>query len=247
MTQASPIVEASEVRYDYGQHTALGGLTFAIEPGITGVLGLNGVGKTTLLKLVATVTTPSAGSVRVLGTDTGSGNLTSLRRQLGYLPQDASWPPHLRVRAFLELFAWMRHIPSDEVAGRVAAALARTHTEHLATRKLSALSGGEHRRVMLAQALLHEPRLLVLDEPTAGLDPQQRAEFREMLRELSSTTSTIISTHLLEDVATLADQLLVVHDGRLAFQGRPSDLAGDASATATELEAGFMRVIGTDA
>lgn len=224
------------------------GVTVDIGPGITGLLGLNGAGKTTLLRMVATVTRPSRGSIDVLGQDTSERSLTGTRQRIGYLPQDASWTPSLKVREFLEVFAWMRHVPRREVGSRVDRALDRTHLGSLAHRRLGTLSGGEHRRAMLAQALLADPGLLVLDEPTAGLDPRQRVEMRDLLRDVATDTATVISTHLLEDVATVADEVFVLHAGCMVFSGSCRDLAGvsDGTPSATALEQGFLRVVGAD-
>jgi len=249
-SSADPSVAARlcEVGFDYGPRAAVDGITVDIGPGITGLLGLNGVGKTTLLRMIATVTTPTRGRVEVFGVDTASGELGGVRRRLGYLPQDASWTASLRVREMLEVFAWMRHVPRRSVRGRVDRALERTNMGPLAERRLGTLSGGEHRRAMLGQALLADPGLLVLDEPTAGLDPRQRVEIRRMLAEIAQDTATVVSTHLLEDVSTVADRLLVLDEGALVFAGTPAELAGTSggSPSTTALEQGFLRVIGLD-
>lgn len=238
----------SNVGFDYGKRRAVDGVSVDICPGITGLLGLNGVGKTTLLRMLATVTTPTTGDLEILGVDSASRDLTKVRRRIGYLPQHTAWTASLRVRELLELFAWMRHMPRREVRAKVDRALDRANLVPLADRRLGSLSGGEHRRTMLAQALLADSGLLVLDEPTAGLDPRQRVDIRRLLVDVAQETATIISTHLLEDVSTVADRLLVLSAGSLVFAGTPGELAGTSggSPSVTALEQGFLRVTGPE-
>lgn len=235
--------------YDYGRHCAIGSATADILPGITGLLGLNGVGKTTLLRMLTAVTRPHRGSVEIFGIDTASRSVDSVRRRVGYLPQGATWTPSLRVREFLQLFAWLRHLSPRDQDVRVGLALERTGLGPLAERRLGALSGGEHRRAMLAQSLLADPGFLVLDEPTAGLDPRQRVELRRVLTSVAEEqTAVIVSTHLLEDVSTIADRVIVLAPGQVVFDGTPATLAGTPGErlTATALERGFLRVIDDD-
>lgn len=242
------VVSLHGVGFDYGDLAAVDGVTADIGSGITGLLGLNGVGKTTLLRMIATATRPARGRITILGKDAHARDLAPIRRRLGYLPQDAAWASSVRVRDMLRVFAWMRHIPRRDIEGKVSYVLCRTAMSGLAERRLGTLSGGEYRRAMLAQALLAEPGILILDEPTAGLDPRQRVQIREMLVDIATDTAVMISTHLLEDVSTIADRLLVLDGGRLVFSGSSAELAGngDGVPSATALEKGFLRVIDTD-
>lgn len=239
------VARLDRVGFDYREFAAVEDLSLEIGSGITGLLGLNGVGKSTVLRMLATATVPSRGRLEILGVNPQGGDVRKLRRHLGYLPQDPYWSPGLRVREFLELFSWMRHLDRDEGRRRARVALARANLEHLADRRLGSLSGGEHRRAMLAQALLAEPGLLILDEPTAGLDPRQRVEMREMLVEVAKTTAVVLSTHLLEDVSTIASRLLILDAGQLVFEGTPAELAvgSHEAPTATDLEEGFLRLV----
>jgi ABC-2 type transport system ATP-binding protein len=236
------------VAFAYGRHTVFDGLSWSAGTGITGLLGENGAGKTTLLRLLATVTTPSAGSIRVLGVDPDTDrHRRTVRENIGYLPQQARWAPSLTVDDFVTYFAWMRRVPRSKRARAVDQALEWTDLHLLRHRRLGQLSGGEYQRVMLSQALVHSPRLLILDEPTAGLDPAQRSSFRGVLTRLASTCTIVISTHLLEDVAEVADALAVLSAGGITFQGSPADLKKLGSATSdssTDMERGFLRAIG---
>lgn len=241
------VVVMEGVRYGYGRKIVLDEFSVKFSSGIVGLLGPNGAGKSTILRLIASVSRAQQGRIVTLGFDTASpAQLPALRRQLGYLPQDASWRESLRVSDFLYYFAWLRSIPRGDRKGAVQVALVDTQLENLRDRKIGALSGGEKRRVMLAQSLLHKPALLILDEPTSGLDPRQRHHFRTLLSALRPATATIISTHLLEDVANLADELVIVDGGRLLYQGTAKNLAalaGDETCSVAGMHAGFMHVL----
>jgi ABC-2 type transport system ATP-binding protein len=243
-----PVAQLERVEYAYDSFPALDGISVSFNSGITGLLGLNGAGKSTLLRLLATVTRADAGQVRLFGISPTPRNLRNIRGRIGYLPQSATWSQSVRVSEFLRLFSWMRGIPSKQVPSRVEAALARTQLISLADKRLGALSGGQHRRAMIAQALLHDPELLLLDEPTVGLDPRQRVEIRQVLQDISGSTSTIISTHLLDDISTIANDVAVIHRGRISYHGSLAGLeaGGRRGGAASALEAGFLDLIGLD-
>lgn len=249
-TDGDSVVVMKGVTFSYGHRTVLEALSLSIHTGITGLLGPNGAGKSTIMRLVAAVAQPEQGEVRTVGSSTSTpGQLKTLRKSIGYLPQDASWRESLTVSDFLNYFAWLRCIPRSCRSHAVETAVELTQLEPLQSRKLGALSGGESRRVMLAQVLLHTPALLILDEPTAGLDPSQRHHFRKVLASLRPSTSTLISTHLLEDVADLADDLLIVDSGRLLFQGSPtalSEITADGSGSVAGMQMGYMKLLAED-
>lgn len=241
------LIELDGVACGYRGAPVLSDLTLRVAPGITGLLGVNGVGKSTLLRAMATVSSPQAGRLSVLGrTVDTTAAVRDVRRRIGFLPQQPSWTPSVHVEDFLHHFCWLRKVPRSRRSSATRTALERTGTTGLARRRLSELSGGQRQRVFLAQALLDDPELLILDEPTAGLDPEQRYNFREVIAALRPRTSTIISTHLLHDVSALADRLIILTGGRVAFDGDVDGLAARAwpGTPPTEVvEQGFLRTI----
>ncbi|WP_456843765.1 ATP-binding cassette domain-containing protein [Cellulomonas sp. P5_C6] len=209
----------------------LDSVSFEAGPGITGVLGPNGAGKTTLLRILATALTPDSGSVRLLGHDaaTTEGRL-AIRRGLGYLPQE---PGHYRTFTaydFVDYVAVLKEITSTSERRReVRRVLTAVGLEDQMHKRMGALSGGMRRRVALAQALLGDPGLLVLDEPTVGLDPVQRLRFREVISATARNRCVVLSTHLTEDIQAVCSRLVVVDRGRIRFEGEPSALAARAA------------------
>jgi ABC-2 type transport system ATP-binding protein len=228
MTEA--LVEAHLVEKRFGRTQAVAGVSFSAEPGITGFLGPNGAGKTTLLRMLATVLAPDAGRLRLLGQDpTRSGQRLAVRRRLGYMPQEPGFHRNFTAFEFVDYVAILKEV-TDRRARHAAVrqAIALVGLDKVAGKKIRALSGGMRRRVALAQALLGEPDLLVLDEPTAGLDPEQRLRFRETVSRLGEDRVVILSTHQTEDVAALCQQVVVMNRGVSLLQGAPRDIAAVA-------------------
>jgi ABC-2 type transport system ATP-binding protein len=229
-------VSTAAVRVDglsrrYGAIRALGGVDLTLERGITGLLGPNGAGKTTLLSILATVSEPDAGRVSVLGLDPGDGaERVEIRRRLGYLPQELRYHRHFTVAAFLDYVAILKEITDRRRrVEEVARVLAVTGLEDRARSRIRALSGGMRQRLGIAQALLGGPELLILDEPTAGLDPEQRLRFRELLSDLPGDPAIVLSTHQADDIAAICPQVIVLLHGRVHFAGAPAGLAGTAA------------------
>jgi ABC-type multidrug transport system ATPase subunit len=221
-------VEITGLSRRFGQTMAVAGVDLRAGPGVFGLLGPNGAGKTSLLRIMATAIPPTSGRLRLLGRDPGSyGPRREIRRRLGYLPQNLGYYPGFTVVEFVEYFALLKEVPAARIpaAAAVAAAVERTGLGGKAKAKLRTLSGGMLRRVGVAQAIVNEPELLLLDEPTAGLDPEQRVAFRALLRELGGRATVVVSTHLVEDVGAACTRVALMDQGKIVFQGTPGDLA----------------------
>lgn len=224
-------VQVSDVRKRYGSVRALDGVSFGLSDGITGLLGPNGAGKTTLLRCLATVLAPDEGSIDIFGFDPDlSSERTEIRRRLGYMPQEPGFYQSFTCFDFLDYLAILKeHVDPLARHQEVRSALSRTGLEGKSTVKIRKLSGGMRRRLALAQALIGSPPLLVLDEPTAGLDPEQRFRFRELISDLAGSRVILLSTHQTEDVSAICDRVLVMGEGRMLFDGTPRQLAGIAA------------------
>lgn len=230
--------------------TALNGLSLDLRTGVHGLLGPNGAGKTTLMRVLATVLSATWGDVTLLGRDVrDERQRLQVRRRLGYLPQSFGSYPRFTVREFVEYFAWLKEVPSSRAPASVARAIDRVGLAERADSKMRSLSGGMLRRAALAQALVNDPQLLLLDEPTAGLDPEQRVLFRRLLREIGAETTVLVSTHIVQDVASVCDEVIVVEAGRVVLRGTPADLEvlghsmGTPSADVSALELGYTAAL----
>jgi len=241
-------VEISDVTRRFGRTQAVAGVTLRTGPGVFGLLGPNGAGKTTLLRMMATVIPPSSGRVRLLGRDPGGyGPRREIRRRLGYLPQNLGYYPGFTVAEFVEYFALLKEMPPGRVPRAVATAIERVDLGGRARSKLRTLSGGMLRRVGIAQAIVNEPELLLLDEPTAGLDPEQRVAFRALLRDLGERATVVVSTHLVEDIGAACSEVALMDAGKIVFQGTPDELTargeGTGAAGDAPLERGYSAVL----
>src|SRR2546423_4200914 len=198
----------------YGQHWALRELSLRCGPGTLGLVGPNGAGKTSLMRMIATLLAPTEGTIRWNGQDIRTQGET-LRQVLGYLPQDFGVYPEFTGRQFLRYLAAMKGLPRPLVNRRVDEVLSIVNLEQEADRKLPASSGGMKQRIGIAQALLNDPELLIVDEPTAGLDPSERVRFRTLLSSLTCNQIIILSTHIISDVEAVANRLLILQAGRV--------------------------------
>ncbi|MFI6597452.1 ABC transporter ATP-binding protein [Nonomuraea sp. NPDC050536] len=226
-----PTVTVRGLTKKYGRCVVLDGLTLEFGRGVTGLLGPNGAGKTTLLRSLATTLAPDGGQVRALDLDPADqGQRTELRRRLGYLPQDPGFYPHFTLFDLVDYVAILKELTDRRERHReVRRVLAEVDLGDRARTKVRKLSGGMKQRLALAQALLGQPDLLILDEPTVGLDPEQRMRFRALVSRLGENRTVLLSTHQTEDVAALCERVIVMNRGRVVFQGTPGELATVAS------------------
>ncbi|WP_245237393.1 ABC transporter ATP-binding protein [Streptomyces iakyrus] len=230
---AEPVgIRVTGLRVRHRRTVALDSVDLDFGPGVHGLLGPNGAGKTSLIRVLATVAEPSGGRVEILGHDAGDQRRRGeVRRRMGYLPQEFGYYPGFTVREFVAYVAWLKEMPAAVTPNAVERAVARVGLADRIDAKVRTLSGGMVRRVGIAQAIVNDPRVLLFDEPTAGLDPEQRVEFRELLRELGASSTVIVSTHLVEDVAAACTEVTLVEGGRVAYRGTPDSLAALGDAT----------------
>jgi len=226
----------------FGDVVALQDVSFEVARGeIVGFLGPNGAGKTTTLRILSTYLTPDAGTATVGGHDSAREPM-AVRRKLGYLPEHPPLYLDHTVREYLRFCAALRGVPRRRRAGAVDAAVARCGLTEVRDRLLGNLSKGFRQRVGLAQALVHGPEVLILDEPTVGLDPQQIREIRELIRALAGEHTVLLSTHILPEVAAVCGRVVIVHRGRVVADAPVTELTGAGS-----LEEAFLRVTSADA
>ena len=224
-------VRAEGLSRRYGATLALDGVSLTLDRGITGLLGPNGAGKTTLLSILATVNEPDTGQVSVFGLNPrDAAQRLQIRQRLGYLPQELGYHRHFTVAGFLDYVAILKEITDRRRrAEEVARVLAAIGLERRARTRIRALSGGLRQRLGIAQALLGRPDLLILDEPTAGLDPEQRLRFRELLSDLPGDPVILLSTHQADDIAAICPHVVVLLQGQVHFTGTPAELAATAA------------------
>jgi ABC-2 type transport system ATP-binding protein len=202
---------------------ALSNVGFSLGPGVLGLLGPNGAGKSTLMRILATITQPSSGSV--LWNDTEIARQPdALREVLGYLPQDFGVYPHLNAIEFLEYLAAVKGVSPGAARARIRELLELVNLSGAAKRPLGGYSGGMRQRMGIAQALLNDPKLLIVDEPTAGLDPEERVRFRNLLSELSGERIVILSTHIVSDIEAVATSIAILEQGYLLAHESPEAL-----------------------
>jgi len=225
------IAELVGVSKSYRSVHALSPLDLDLGAGVIGLLGPNGAGKSTLLRLLSTALSPSSGRIRVAGHDVtaSAGDRTQARRRLGYLPQEVGFPRGMTAFAFLDYVAVLKEWRVKRARHQeVLRVLRLVQLEHLARKRVAALSGGQRRRLAMAQAFMGDPDLLILDEPTTGLDPEQRASLRGVLTGHASSHCVLLATHQTEDVSALCDRVIILDEGQVRFDGRVPELVAKA-------------------
>ena len=219
------MIEIDSLTKKYGHHTVVDNLSFKCEPGeVLGFLGPNGAGKSTTMKMITGFVAPSAGSASVCGHDIESDALAAKRR-LGYLPEGAPCYPEMTPRAFLNFVADLRELTGSKRSERLDDVIGKLHLEPVLNQTIETLSKGFKRRVGLAQAILHDPDVLILDEPTDGLDPNQKYEVRELIRSMAEDKLIVISTHVLEEVDAVCSRAIIIAKGKILADDSPQQLA----------------------
>jgi ABC-2 type transport system ATP-binding protein len=218
------MIDVTDLSKSYGPVQALHGVSFHIDAGeIIGLLGPNGAGKTTMMKILTGYLQPSSGTAVVDGLDVLTQAL-EVQKRIGYLPENAPLYPELSVQAYLRMIADLRQIPPAEQPARLTEAIRATALEEYLTRPIGQLSKGYRQRVGLAQAIVHKPKLLILDEPTIGLDPTQIVEVRHLIRRLAQRSTVLLSTHILSEVEAVCDRVIILMNGEIRADAHLADL-----------------------
>ncbi len=218
------MIEVEHLSKRFGDRTAVDDLSFSVAPGeVLGFLGPNGAGKSTTMKMITGFLTPDGGTARVMGHDIGQ-QAVAAKRQMGYLPEGAPGYSDMTVRQFLGFVADIRGLSGAQKQLRIDSVIADVHLEDVLGQKLETLSKGFRRRVGLAQAILHDPQVLILDEPTDGLDPNQKHEVRKLIQGMAQDKIIVVSTHILEEVDAVCSRAMIIAQGRILADDTPANL-----------------------
>jgi ABC-2 type transport system ATP-binding protein len=223
------VLRLDEVRVSYGDVVALDVDQLSIGPGVTGLVGVNGAGKTSLMSVLVGLVRPRSGTVSVAGQPVTRRTLRDVRRRIGLAPQQFRAPGNLVVEDLVAYLGWLHGLAPARAGERAGVVLDQLGLAGKRRSRVSELSGGMLRRVAIAQALVHDPEVLLLDEPTAGLDPEQRHQVREVVAAAAAGRTAVISSHLLEDVVRWSDAILVLDEGRVAFHGSVEEFWAEAA------------------
>lgn len=219
------LVEVRDIGMSFGSTQVLHDLSTRFTTGMSGILGPNGAGKTTFFRIITGGLRPKQGTILWQGQPISDPKWKqAYQREIGFLPQDPGWYERFSVYELCSYFAGLRKLPRSTTKPRVEECIEMVGLSHKATDMLKHLSGGERRRAFLAQTLVHDPQIIVLDEPTAGLDPVQRIEVRRLVSKLASTRIVLLSTHLVEDVIQTSEKILILKRGTAVWEGSPEEL-----------------------
>lgn len=213
----------SDLTKDFGSFRAVDQVTFTMHSGVYGLLGVNGAGKTTLMRMLTTLIHPTGGEIRWDGQDVFRMD-SAYRKLLGYLPQDFGYYPDFSIYDYLMYIASIKGIRPAAAKRRALRLLKQVGLSQAGHKKMKTLSGGMKRRVGIAQAMLNDPKILILDEPTAGLDPNERIRFRNLISELSEDRIVLLSTHIVSDIEYIASEILLMKDGRITLSGTAEEV-----------------------
>lgn len=222
------MIEADGLCKQFGSYLAVRDVSFSIPKGqVVAFLGPNGAGKTTTMRLLTGFVAPTHGKARIAGIDVQSDRIEAAER-LGYLPENGPLYPDMTPLNLLQFFGEARGLKGGGLKNRTDAVVAQCSLETVAHKPIGKLSKGYRQRVSMAQALLHDPDVLIMDEPTSGLDPNQIREVRQLIRNLGQSKTVMVSTHILQEVEPVADRVLFIHDGKIVFDGEPAQLASQS-------------------
>jgi ABC-2 type transport system ATP-binding protein len=239
------MLEIRNLTKHFGPLKAVEEISFRVDRGeVLGFLGPNGAGKSTTMKMATGFLTPTSGTAVICGHDIQTDPLGA-KRKFGYLPEGAPAYPDMTPASFLEFVAEVRALPAASRAARIAEVVQLVHLEHVLHQRIETLSKGFKRRVGLAQAILHDPDVLVLDEPTDGLDPNQKHEVRALIKQMSKNKAIVLSTHILEEVEAVCTRAIIIARGKVLFDGTPADLAerGPLDAVFRSITTGAEKVL----
>jgi ABC-2 type transport system ATP-binding protein len=221
------MIEARNLSKQFGSFLAVRDVSFEVPRGqVVAFLGPNGAGKTTTMRLLTGFVAPTRGTARIAGLDVQTDRIAAAER-LGYLPENGPLYPDMTPTGLLSFFGKARGLGSRRLRDRIDAVVAQCALESVASKPIGKLSKGYRQRVSMAQALLHDPEVLIMDEPTSGLDPNQIRGVRRLIRELGRSKTVMVSTHILQEVGPVADRVLFIHDGRLVYDGTPAKMVAE--------------------
>ncbi len=223
------MIEAKNLKKNFGAIEAVRGVSFSVAKGeVLGFLGPNGAGKTTTMRMITGFLPPSGGSATVCGHDIQKDPL-AVKKQIGYLPENAPAYGSMTVTNFLKFAAEIRGYRGEEAAARVETTIKKCHLEKVRHQTISTLSKGYHQRACFAQSILHDPAVLIMDEPTDGLDPNQKHVVREMIAAMAAEKAIIVSTHILEEVDAVCTRAIIIANGQIVANGTPTELKAKSS------------------